>query len=157
MTYDIVVEKTVSVTGHRVLPKNFDKARVVFAFLGLIKKGYDTFLVGMALGFDTVCFEILEHLRLTYKIRIIACIPCINQAKTFSDSDKVKYVKMLDSADEIIYVTDKPYTNTCMMLRNIFMVDNSSILLAYCTKNKGGSYNTVKYALQKGKEVSYIE
>ena len=29
----------------------------------LIKKGYNRFLVGMAIGFDTLCFNILEKLR----------------------------------------------------------------------------------------------
>ena len=43
-----------------------------------------------------------------------------------------------------------------MMERNRFMVDNSSILLAYLREDRGGTYNTVKYAEKKQKQIIRI-
>ena len=119
----------------------------------MIEKSFDVFLVGMAIGFDTVCFQILEKLREEYKnISIIACVPCRDQDALFNKAQKIEYRRMLDSADEIVYISEK-YTDKCMQQRNKFMVDNSSALFYYMNVNFGGTANTVKYALSKGKPI----
>lgn len=141
--------KTACVSGHRALPKTFNKDKLEKAFLTLIDNGYDTFLIGMALGFDTVCFRLLEGLRKQKDIKIIACVPCEEQDKLFSALQKDEYRQMLESADQKI-VLSKNYTQKCMQKRNEFMVDNSSIVLAYLTKNFGGTKNTVDYAKKMG-------
>ena len=150
---DIIKEKTVSVTGHRVLRADFDKNKVKEVFLERIRLGYDTFLIGMAVGFDTVCFQILEEIRKLLPIKIIACIPCLHQDQKFSFTQKREYERMLTSADEKILIS-KEYTPYCMQKRNMFMVDNSNLLVAYLRESKGGAKNTVEYA--KNKNVSII-
>ena len=45
--------KTCAVTGHRVLNQNFDSEGLTLTLKKVIKAGFDTFLVGMAIGFDT--------------------------------------------------------------------------------------------------------
>jgi len=50
-------EKTCSFTGHRIMSGNFDERTLIKIINEVISRGYDTFLVGMALGFDTVCFK----------------------------------------------------------------------------------------------------
>ena len=106
----------------------------------------------MAIGFDTICFEILEKLRDKYKIKIIACIPCLTQNYKFNESQKEEYNRMLDSADEKIIISEK-YNKYCMMKRNRFMVDNSSTVISYLREITGGTYNTVKYAMESGKKI----
>lgn len=148
---EFIKEKTCAVTGHRKLGGDFNEIKTEKIFKSLIKKGYNTFLIGMALGFDTSCFFILDNLKKEYKdIKLIACIPCESQAEKFTEKQKEIYSVMLNKADEKIFVS-KEYNRTCMMKRNIFMVDNASVLVAYLSKNKskGGSYNTVNYALKK--------
>ena len=49
----------------------------------------------MALGFDTVCFQILEEIRKEKDIKIIACVPCSTQAEKFSLEQKKEYDRML--------------------------------------------------------------
>lgn len=139
--------RAVAVTGHRVL-NNIDKNKLKLLFCSLIEKGYNTFLIGMALGFDKLCFETLVEIRKEEDIKLIACIPCEKQDLKFSASQKKDYAKMLNEADEKYYV-NRDYTNTCMQKRNEFMVDNSSLLVAYLRRNYGGTYNTVKYAEKK--------
>ena len=62
-------EKTVAFSGHRSLGKDFNKLALCNEIIRLIETGYDTFLVGMAVGFDTECFKILEKIS-TIKIHI---------------------------------------------------------------------------------------
>ncbi|MEG9430047.1 MAG: SLOG family protein [Christensenellaceae bacterium] len=145
--------RTCAFTGHRNLGRDFNKTELERVIKGLIKGGFTFFMVGMAVGFDTECFKILENLRKTENIRIIACIPCETQDYKFSEKQKAEYKKMLDSADEKIYVSEE-YTKTCMFKRNMFMVDSASILVAYLNSDKGGTFQTVNYA--KRKNVSII-
>ena len=141
--------KTVALTGHRVLDGTLNKERLKSEILTLINAKYDTFLVGMALGFDTVAFNILESIRKTEKIKIVACIPCPEQSNGFDLYQKKEYERMVESADEKIILRPR-YTRICMIKRNEYMVDNSSVLIAYVRENKGGSYKTKNYAIKKG-------
>ena len=151
----IIKEKACAFTGHRILSDNFDKAEVEDIVEKLIKKGYDTFLIGMALGFDTECFKVLVEKRKSADIRLIACVPCNSQSKFFKKNQREEYKKLLSEADEVINVSDD-YYDGCMMVRNCFMVDNCSVLVAYLNFNRGGTYQTVKYAAEKGKEIIYV-
>ena len=137
--------RSVAVTGHRTLCKDFDKERLKKTFTGLIKDGYNVFLVGMAVGFDTECFRMLYELKNKNDIKIIACIPCLNQSERFNSFQKAEYDKMLTQADEKIVLSEK-YHSKCMQIRNEFMVDNASVLVSYLRKDYGGTKNTVKYA-----------
>ncbi len=155
--FGVVINKkyTMAVTGHRKMGKDISKETLKLIFEGAIYDGYDTFLVGMAVGFDSLCFRVLEEIRKENNIRIIACIPCENQDKSFSEMQKIEYKKMIESADERL-VLSKEYTPYCMFARNRFMVDNCSYLLAYLREEKGGTKYTVDYALEKGLKVKII-
>ncbi len=152
---EIIKEKTVSVTGHRNLREDFDREKVKEVFKNRIELGYDTFLIGMALGFDTECFKILEELRNLKPIKIVACIPCERQDQKFTIEQKKEYKKLVDSADEKILVS-KDYTPYCMQKRNMFMVDNSGLLIAYLRNIKGGTKNTVEYAKKQNVSIIFV-
>ena len=147
MIENVIINKdyTVCVSGHRDVERNFDKEKLKGIFIKLIEGGVDTFLVGMAVGFDTICFHILEELKSEFNIRIIACIPCITQSYKFNILQKKEYERMLSVSDEKVYVS-KEYTPYCMFKRNKFMVDNSTVLVCYLRKSSGGTYNTYNYA-----------
>ncbi len=147
-------DKTVAVTGHRVLEKNFNYNNLSKVLYDLSDK-YDTFLIGMALGFDTECFKALINIRKEKNIKIVACIPCADQSSKFSALQKRVYEKLVNSADQVIVLKDK-YDLACMHIRNRFMVDNASLLLAYMCKNKGGTAYTVNYANEKNVPVMRI-
>lgn len=152
MINEINKEKTCAITGHRDLSFGIDKERLEEVFISLINRGYNTFLIGMAIGFDSLCFKTLELLRETFDIKLIACVPCLAQSKKFSSEEKLEYDKMICSANKVIVLSEK-YTPYCMLKRNVFMVDNASILVAYVRKNSGGSVNTLKYAEKKDLEI----
>nr|MBO4518090.1 DUF1273 family protein [Clostridia bacterium] len=147
--------RTCAFTGHRVLKSDYNSAELTRVIKILIGGGFDTFLVGMAVGFDTECFKILEEIRKETPVKIVACIPCENQDYKFSAAQKAEYRRMLSVSDEKIYVS-KEYTNTCMFKRNAFMVDSASVLVAYLNNDKGGTYQTVNYAKRQKVKVVLI-
>ncbi len=140
--------RTCAVTGHRELPKDFNKKKLKIIFEKIIQSGYDTFLIGMALGFDTICFDILQKLKKTKQLKIVACVPCISQSFRYNKEQKIQYDKMLELSDEKILISED-YTPYCMFKRNRYMVDNSSVLIAYVTRQKTGSSYTRNYAVKK--------
>lgn len=141
--------RTVAISGHRVLEKDFNKELLTKKLKTFVDNGFDTFLIGMALGFDTACFNALEEIRKEKNIKLIACIPCPSQAYKFTVAQKKEYDRMLSVSDEKILISES-YTPTCMMKRNKFMVDNATGLFAYYKRDYGGTANTVKYAMKKG-------
>lgn len=151
---DFDILTTCSFTGHRILKKDFNSEKLFNVIEKIIERGYKTFLVGMAWGFDLKVFETLLNFK-NKNIDIIACVPCENQEYYFKNSEKEKYLEYLKKADKVVYVSDK-YFDGCMQKRNRYMVDNSSILVAYLYSNMGGTKNTVSYAQKQGKNIIYI-
>ena len=151
---DFELQSTCCFTGHRVLKKDFDDNRLDEVIERLIKNGYKTFLVGMAIGFDLKVFERLLNFK-NKNIDIIACVPCKDQDKFFNAKQKELYKNYLENADKIIYL-EESYTDDCMLKRNRYMVDNSSILVAYMYAKIGGTIYTVNYAKKKEKNIIFV-
>ena len=147
--------KTCAFTGHRKGLNDITEQQVEQVVNGLLDENFDTFLVGMALGFDTLCFKVLENIRKVKPIKIVACIPCESQNIKFTPRQNQLYQQMLALANQRILVS-KEYTPTCMQKRNMFMVDNSSVLVAYLRFEKGGTKNTVEYAKRQNKRIIYL-
>lgn len=143
-----------ALTGHRKLGQTFDRAAVKDVLKRLIEKeNFSVFYCGMALGFDTVCFQLLQELKAEgYALRVVACIPFEGQADRFSSENREIYEKMLEQCDRK-YVLSPAYTKYCMFVRNRFMVDRSDAVLAYLRFRPSGTAYTVDYAEKKGKPV----
>lgn len=146
---------TCSFSGHRILPKEFNTEELKKAVDNAIKDGFSQFLVGMAIGFDTLCVKELIKIKEKSDIKIVACVPCLDQAEYFNSKQKKEYFSLLKKADEVICLNEN-YFDGCMQQRNEFMVDNSSRLICYLKAGYGGTYSTVKYAVEKGLDIIYI-
>ncbi|MBR2377580.1 MAG: DUF1273 family protein [Clostridia bacterium] len=153
---DFDLKTTVSFTGHRVLRNDFNVDNLKEVINNLLIKGFRTFLVGMAMGFDLKCADVLLEKKKEFNIDVIACIPCKNQDKFFKNEEKDRYQEYLKKVDKIVCFSDE-YTNGCMQIRNRYMVDNSSVLVAYLKYFKGGALYTVNYAKKQNKEIIYID
>lgn len=151
---DFDLQTTCCFTGHRVLKKDFDDGVLDSVIEKLIENGYKTFLVGMAIGFDTRALEILLTKR-HYNIDIIACIPCKEQDKFFNKKQKEKYKELLEKVDKKVLLSEE-YHDGCMQKRNCYMVDNSSIVVAYMYAEIGGTKHCVNYAKKQNKNVIFI-
>lgn len=113
---------------------------------------------GMALGIDTL-FAIATILlkEQGLKVELECAIPCANHSSRWQYESIRVYNKILESADKITYVSDKPYTHTCMQDRNIYMVDNSTKVLAIWDGAKGGTANCIRYAKSVGKLIDIVK
>jgi uncharacterized phage-like protein YoqJ len=147
-------EQTVCFTGHRQIPLERDRAIRLAAentVRDLIMQGYDTFLVGGALGFDTLAQLTVIRLRREFPfLRVVMAIPCREQDSRWSPQDRAVYQQLCRLADETILLREE-YTDDCMLVRNRYMVEHSSRCVAcWDGSNRGGTAYTVRYARQCG-------
>lgn len=147
---------TCAVSGHRVVSGDFDNEKLKNELAQIVESGYEIFLTGMAKGFDTLCFKALVSLKKDYpQIKICAVIPCADQSKYYSLKEKAEYNQLLNCAD-FIAREERSYFKGCMLLRNNFLIENSSLLYAYFNgEKKGGTYYTVKKAKENYLEVKF--
>lgn len=121
-----------------------------------IQKGYTSFITGMAIGYDTSCAELVLFFKQKYpRIKLICALPCKEQDKFWRESDKLKYKTILKKADRIIY-TSNEYSANCMQKRNEFMLENSSLLIAFFNGSGGGTKMTVEKAKELHLETRII-
>lgn len=140
-------------TGHRHIPLSKRKAvvqRLKTELSALINNGYQFFMAGGALGFDTLAALTVLELKKEYGyIRLILVLPCENQTRGWNETDKQTYEYIKSRADNVVY-TSREYCRGCMHKRNRHLVDNSSICICYLTEDTGGTAYTVNYAKSKG-------
>jgi uncharacterized phage-like protein YoqJ len=111
----------------------------------------DTFISGMALGWDMwAALEVIE-LKQTYPLKLICAIPCKGHSDNFRENDKLLYDEILSKADYVHNVTGIKYFPRCMQIRDEWMVNNSSGQIAGWNGTRGGTYNTIMYANKVGK------
>ncbi len=136
-------EKICAFTGHRSLGEDFSFLKLEKAVRAALKKGYRVFLNGMARGFDLMAAEVvLMHLNEYPDIRLIACLPCEDQDKYYTEEEKTRYYNVLLLAEKKLL--SKHYHKGCMLARNDYMVEHADMLIAYCNKDTGGTAYTVK-------------
>ena len=119
--------------------------------------GYRRFLCGMAIGCDMYFAEAVINLREKHSDVILeAAIPFGDQPGRWTQGLRRRYNRLLDSADKVT-VLQYSYTPDCMMRRNRYMVDRSSLLLACFDGRPGGTMNTILYAERSGLKTVVIE
>ena len=162
-------EKTVCFTGHRSqkLPWRFNeederckimKRALLLEVEKAVQRGYRTFLCGMALGFDTICAETVIELKKDYPyIQLIGAIPCRTQDCKWSEINKKRYKDLINKLDGIRCIYNEYIGPECMLERNKFMVDNSSLMIALFNGLSGGTKTTIDYAKRQGLDIVIIQ
>lgn len=106
---------------------------------------------GMALGFDIA----LAEAALDLEIPVIAAIPFEGQEARWFPISKARYYatiqRIKDAGGEIKIISPGGYSAQKMFLRDRWMVDHCTEVLAlYNGDKEGGTYHTLKYAYSKG-------
>jgi len=160
-------EKSCSFTGHRAakLPWKYDEAdpgciafkeKLAAVISAVYESGITHFISGMALGCDMYCAEAVIELRREHPdITLEAAVPYDGQDEKWGASLQKRYRSILTACDKVTLIQDK-YTPGCMMRRNRYMVDNSSVLIACYEGLSGGTWNTIRYAAEQDKEVIHL-
>lgn len=149
-------------TGHRVISISDLKRipeKVKEMCIKLITEFNVTdFITGGALGFDTIAAVEILKLKIQYPhIRLHLYLPCTNQTEKWKDRDIELYNKIKEKADEVKYIYNNTYISGCMQMRNRAMVNDAFYGIAYCKNTTSGTYNTVKYARTKNRNVIVID
>lgn len=158
MLYEkVCIMKTCCFTGHRILPKNTTdevKKRLAKELDRLVADGYTEFISGMALGFDTLAAKmVLKKRKAGLPLRLVCALPCKNQDKLWTHTQKREYAGVLQAADAVVTVSQTEYTAGCMQKRNRYMVDRADLVVACLYHSRGGTLQTVTYAQKQGKPV----
>lgn len=124
----------------------------------LPERGVTDWLSGMAQGVDLWCAQIVLELRKKNPVLRLHCIlPCERRESKWTVSAQEHYRSILAQADGIIYVGQE-YSQDCMLKRNRYLVEHSTILLAfYNGSRRSGTGATVRYAQQVGREIIFID
>lgn len=119
--------------------------------------GYKNFYCGMARGIDTLCAETVLELSVKFPdVKLHAVLPCPGQSDNWLENDRAVYKGLLEKCSSKVLVSPF-YTDTCMLARNRYMVDNSERLIAVWNGYfRGGSAYTVRYAKKQSKEIHLI-
>jgi len=123
-------EHTAAFTGHRRYDGECDDAlrAVVRELYG---RGFRVFWSGMALGFDLAAAEAVLALRGELPgLRLCCAVPFPGQADRFPEADRLRYMRILDRADEVATLAPR-YEPRCYLRRDEFMVERSGRAAAH--------------------------
>ena len=155
-------------TGPR--PKNYpwggDKVREARVFERLegeigaaVDRGYRRFISGMAVGMDMLAAKIVLRLRERMPekgITLEAALPFLSQPRRWREETKREYGEILARCDGVHVLSDA-FSLTAYGVRDRYMVDRSSLVIAVRGMPSGGTARTIAYAKESGKEVVLIE
>lgn len=120
-------------------------------------RGFRHFICGMAQGCDLYFCEAVQALRDSRPgVTVEAAIPCESQADKWPQRDRERYRHLVGLCD-FETVVQRNYDRGCMLRRNRYMVDRSSLLIAAFDGSRGGTLYTATYALKQGVEVVVID
>ncbi len=126
------------------------KVRIWLALQEAYDAGYRHFLCGMAQGSDLYFCQETLLLRQRYgDVTLEAVVPCLGQDKNWPTEVRRQYRELLERCD-VRTLLQREYTPQCMLQRNRYMVDHSSLLLAVFDGRSGGTAATVSYARHQG-------
>ena len=110
----------------------------------------------MARGIDMWAAEIvLEERKHNPDIYLICASPYEGFEKKWTIDEQLKYQQILSQADFVKFVCEH-YSCSCFQIRNVYMVDRSSRVIAAYNGEPGGTRNTILYAEKKNTEVINI-
>ena len=147
-------------TGHRPEKLNTSEKEVKAALRKQIDQavhdGFTVFITGMARGVDLWAAEIVLDLRKRNKeIRLICAIPHDGFEARWSPSWQELYRYVLAEAD-LTRVISKGYHTGVYQVRNEWMVNHSTRVIAVFNGQPSGTKNTIEYAYRQGVPVVLI-
>lgn len=153
-------KKTCCFSGHRpeklTVSENVIRSRLSEAVKTAADKGYCNFISGMARGFDIWAAEAVLTAGLKNpSIRLICAVPHPGFEKRRTFYERSAYRKIIDRADEVHFVCEH-YFAGCYQIRNCWMVDRSSLVIAGYSGIPSGTRNTILYAGERSVPVINI-
>lgn len=155
------ISKSCCFTGHRkISPADEEKIKkeVIKQIRLLYTAGYKRFYAGGALGFDMLAEKCVLELKETYKdMELVVVSPCKNQAARWKADAEAEYEEIKARCDEFVCLSEE-YTPYCFFVRNRYLVEHSSVCIAFYIpgEKSSGTEQTVNYAKSKGLKIINI-
>lgn len=147
-------------TGHR--PEKLQRAENDIRFnlkneiLRAIDDNLTVFISGMSRGVDIWAAEIVLQLKEEgYPVRLICAIPYPGFEHNWSSAWQSQYNTLINHADLVRYICSC-YKKECFQIRNQWIVNHSSRVIAVFNGQPSGTKNTIDYALQQNVPVVKI-
>lgn len=147
-------------TGHRPEKLTVENTKLCRELGGAIDKaisdGFYTFISGMSRDVDLWAAAIvLSRKQLHPEIHLICAIPHPGFEENWNSEWQLLYHNVLAEAD-LIRTISPTYFRGCYQIRNCWMVNHSSLVIAVYNGSKGGTQNTIRYAEQQGVSIRII-
>ena len=147
-------------TGHRpeklTRPEEAIKADLEKAIRQAIADGLNVFITGMARGVDIWAAEIVLQLRESgMPVRLMCASPFEGFERSWREDWQRRYRTIMQAADHTVFVCPG-YSKSCFQVRNEWMVNHSTRVIAVFNGERGGTRNTINYAKQIGIQLSTI-
>ena len=165
-----LIRRSAALTGYRPnkMPFGYDlshpyairlRANLKTEFDNFIQAGYCRFVTGGALGCDLMAAEVILELIEEYagkkKLMHHLCLPCYDHDAKWRTEERQRLQKIIANSSAG-YISDRPYFNGCMQIRNEYMVNTCGTLVAVYDGQRGGTHNTLEYAKKMGRHVIII-
>lgn len=122
-----------------------------------IADGFEVFITGMARGTDIWAAEIVLKLRRSGKpVKLMCASPYEGFEKCWSQSRQRRCNEIMAAADHKIFIC-RGYSRACFQIRNEWMVNHSSRVIAVFNGKKSGTKNTIDYAKKANVPVVVIQ
>ena len=146
-------------TGHRPEKLTQPESVIVKSLETTIKEaiadGKNVFISGMARGVDIWAAEIVLRFRSEGEdIKLICASPYRGFEKSWNIDWQRRYNDVIEAADLVRFICPN-YSKSCFQIRNEWMVDHSSKVIAVFNGQLGGTKNTIDYAKTKAVEKCY--
>lgn len=133
------------------------KEQLAATLNGIYESGFRHFICGMAIGCDTYFAEAVLLLKSRCPdVTLEAAVPCDSQSDKWNRKQKARYEQLLSQCDTVTHVS-YTYSPGCMMKRNEYMIDSSSLLLACFNGRSSGTMNTILYAERNGVQTIILD
>ena len=144
-------------TGHRPEKLTQSESEIFAGLEREIKKAYadgiNVFITSMARGVDIWAVEIVLKLRKEHgDIKLICASPYDGFEKKWSADWQKRYNTIWNSADLQKFICPG-FSMGCFQIRNEWMVNHSSRVIAVSNGEKGGTKNTIDYARKEQVDV----
>lgn len=145
---------TVAFLGHRYMSDDFVVEKELEHCIGEIvkEKEYVEFLVGRNGDFDQLCASSVRRVKKSVRndnTSLILVLPYMTADFLKNQDGYEEYYDEIEISEN----ASGAHPKGAIQIRNREMVDRADLVLCYIERKSGGAYQSVKYALRKGKRV----
>lgn len=118
----------------------------------MYEKPFVTFLVGRNGEFDQIASSAVLRCRRRYcddNTSLVLVLPYVTAELRNNQESFDAYYDHI----EVSHAASQAHPKSAIQIRNREMVDRADLILCYVTQERGGAFQTIRYAKQQGKKI----